>query len=129
MQTTAQAYGLFWYDMSLDIPLWKKVVIFPLANSSDKNNWLISRDENSLLYWENKYLMERFEKKIKNLHTVRLAPGIAEKNEILIDKFSVLLNPYPNEKARAEAVFEQTGADMYPKSRSSRRVAPRRIRR
>ena len=113
MQTTAQAYGLFWYDMSLDIPLWKKVVIFPLANSSDKNNWLISRDENSLLYWENKYLMERFEKKIKNLHTVRLAPGIAEKNEILIDKFSVLLNPYPNEKARAEAVFEQTGADMY----------------
>lgn len=113
MQTTAQAYGIFWYDMSSDIPMWKKVVIFPLANSSDKNNWLISRDENSLLYWENKHLMERFEKKIKNLHTVRLAPGIKEKDEILIDKFSVLLNPYPTEKARGAAVFEQTGADMY----------------
>lgn len=122
MQTPAQAYGIFWYDMSSDIPLWKKVVIFPLANSSDKNNWLISRDEDSLLYWENKYLMERFEKKIKNLHTVRLAPGIAEKDEILIDKFSVLLNPYPDEKTRAVAVFEQTGADMYlfPRFREKR---------
>jgi len=109
----AQAYGIFWYDMSLDIPMWKKVVIFPLANSSDKNNWLISRDENSLLYWENKHLMERFEKKIKNMHTVRLAPGIKEKDEILVDKFSVLLNPYPTEKSRGTAVFEQTGADMY----------------
>ncbi len=113
MQTSAQAYGIFWYDMSSDLPKWKKVVIFPLANSNDKNNWLISRDENSLLYWENKHLMERFEKKIKNLHTVRLAPGIEEKNEILVDKFSVLLNPYPTEKARAEAVFDKTGADMY----------------
>lgn len=113
MQTSAQAYGVFWYDMSSDLPQWKKVVLFPLANSNDKNNWLISRDENSLLYWENKHLMERLEKKIKNMHTVRLAPGIKEKTEILVDKFSVLLNPYPNEKARAEAVFEQTGADMY----------------
>ncbi len=113
MQASAQAYGIFWYDMSLDIPMWKKVVIFPLAYSNDKNNWLISYDENSLLYWENKHLMERFEKKIKNMHTVRLAPGIKEKDEILVDKFSVLLNPYPTEKARAEAVFEQTGADMY----------------
>lgn len=113
MQTSAQAYGIFWYDMSSDLPMWKKVVIFPLANSNDKNNYLISRDENSLLYWENKHLMERFEKKIKNLHTVRLAPGIKEKDEILVDKFSVLLNPYPDEKTRAEAVFEQTGADMY----------------
>lgn len=52
MQPPAQAYGIFWYDMSSDIPLWKKVVIFPLVNSSDKNNWLISRDEDSLLYWE-----------------------------------------------------------------------------
>lgn len=113
MQASAQAYGIFWYDMSSDLPKWKKVVIFPLANSSDKNRWLIDRDEKSLLYWENKHLMERFEKKIKNLHTVRLAPGIKEKDEILIDKFSVLLNPYPTEKARAAAVFEQTGADMY----------------
>ena len=113
MQASAQAHGVFWYDMSSDLPMWKKVVIFPLANSKDKNNYLISRDENSLLYWENKHLMERFEKKIKNLHTVRLAPGIKEKDEILVDKFSVLLNPYPNEKTRAEAVFEQTGADMY----------------
>lgn len=66
--------------------------------------------------------MERFEKKIKNLHTVRLAPGIAEKDEILIDKFSVLLNPYPDEKSRAAAVFEQTGADMYlfPRFREKR---------
>lgn len=113
MQASAQAYGIFWYDMSLDIPKWKKVVIFPLAYSNDKNNYLISRDENSLLYWENKHLMERFEKKIKNMHTVRLAPGIKEKDEILVDKFSVLLNPYPDEKTRATAVFEQTGADMY----------------
>lgn len=113
MQTSVHAYGIFWYDMSLDIPKWKKVVIFPLANSNDKNNYLISRDENSLLYWENKHLMERFEKKIKNMHTVRLAPGIKEKDEILVDKFSVLLNPYPDEKTRAAAVFEQTGADMY----------------
>ena len=112
-QTSAQAYGIFWYDMSSDMPMWKKVVILPLANSNDKDNYLISRDENSLLYWENKHLMDRFEKKIKNMHTVRLAPGITEQNEILVDKFSVLLNPYPNEKARAEAVFEQTGADMY----------------
>ena len=113
MQTSAQAYGLFWYDMSSNITQWKKLVIFPLAYSNDKNNYLISRDESSLLFWENKHLMERFEKKIKNMHTVRLAPGIKEKDEILIDKFSVLLKPYPNEKARAAAVFEQTGADMY----------------
>ena len=113
MQASAQAYGIFWYDMSSDIPLWKKVVIFPLANSNDKNNYLISRDENSLLYFQNKWLMNRFEKKIKNMHTVRLAPGIKEKDEILVDKFSVLLQPYPTEKARAVAVFEQTGADMY----------------
>ena len=122
MQTTAQAYGIFWYDMSSDLPMWKKVVIFPLANSNDKEVYLISRDENSLLYWENKHLMERFEKKIKNLHTVRLAPGIKEKDEILVDKFSVLLNPYPDEKTRAAAVFEQTGADMYlfPRFREKR---------
>ena len=113
IQSPTHAYGIFWYDMSSDIPLWKKVVIFPLANSNDKNNYLISRDEDSLLFWENKHLMDRFEKKIKNLHTVRLAPGIKEKDEILVDKFSVLLNPYPDEKARAAAVFEQTGADMY----------------
>ena len=113
MQTSAQAHGIFWYDMNSDLPMWKKVVIFPLANSNDKNNYLISRDENSLLFWENKYLMERFEKKIKNLHTIRLAPGIKEKDEILVDKFSVLLKPYPDEKSRATAVFEQTGADMY----------------
>ena len=111
--TPAQAYGIFWYDMSSDIPLWKKVVIFPLANSNDKNTYLISRDEESLLYWENKHLMERFEKKIKNLHTVRLAPGIKEKDEILVDKFSILLDPYPDERTRGAAVFEQTGADMY----------------
>ena len=113
MQTSAEAYGIFWYDMNSDLPKWKKVVIFPLANSNDKNNWLISRDENSLLYFQNKWLMNRFEKKIKNMHTVRLAPGIKEKDEILIDKFSILLNPYPDEKTRATAVFEQTGADMY----------------
>ena len=113
MLTTAQAYGIFWYDMSSDLPQWKKVVIFPLANSNDKDNYLISRDEDSLLYFQNKWLMDRFEKKIKNMHTVRLAPGIKEKDEILIDKFSVLLKPYPKEKTRAEAVFEQTGADMY----------------
>ena len=113
MQSAAQAYGIFWYDLTSDIGEWKKVVIFPLANSNDKNNYLIDRDEKSLLYWENKHLMERFEKKIKNLHTVRLAPGIKEKDEILVDKYSVLLQPYPSEKARAEAVFEQTGADMY----------------
>ena len=55
------------------------------------------------------------------MHTVRIAPGIKEKDEILIDKYSVLLNPYPSEKARAEAVFEQTGADMYlfPRFRSN----------
>lgn len=113
VQSSAQAYGLFWYDMSSQIAQWKKLVIFPLAYSNDKNNYLISRDETSLLFWENKHLMERLEKKIKNMHTVRLAPGIKEKDEILIDKFSVLLEPYPNEQARAKAVFEQTGADMY----------------
>ena len=113
MQSAAHAYGIFWYDLNSDIGEWKKVVIFPLANSNDKNTYLIDRNENSLLYWENKHLMERFEKKIKNLHTVRLAPGIDEEKEILVDKYSVLLQPYPNEKARAEAVFEQTGADMY----------------
>ena len=31
----------------------------------------------------------------------------------MVDKFSILLNPYPDEKTRAAAVFEQTGADMY----------------
>lgn len=113
MQTSAHAYGIFWYDLASDLPQWKKVVIFPLSYTSDKNRYLIDRDEKSLLYWENKHLMERFEKKIKNLHTVRLAPGIKEKDEILIDKFSVLLQPYPDEKTRAAAVFEQTGADMY----------------
>ena len=113
IQSSVHAYGIFWYDMNSDMANWKKVVIFPLAYSWDKNKYLISTDENSLLYWENKLLMERMEKKIKNMHTVRLAPGIAEKGEILIDKYSVLLQQYPNEKARAEAVFEQTGADMY----------------
>lgn len=109
----ASAYGMFWYDMSTDLPMWKKVVIFPLSNAWEKDRFLISTDENSLLYWENKYLMERFDKKIKNMHTIRLAPGIAEKGAILIDKYSMLLQPYPNEQARAAAVFEQTGADMY----------------
>ena len=115
MSATASvsAYGQFWYDMSTDLPTWKKVVIFPLSNAWEKDKFLISRDETSLLYWENKYLMERFEKKIKNMHTIRLAPGIAEKGEILVDKYSMLLEPFENEKARAEAVFEQTGADMY----------------
>ena len=109
----ASAYGMFWYDMSTDLPMWKKVVIFPLSNAWEKDKFLISTDENSLLYWENKYLMERFDKKIKNMHTIRLAPGIEEKGAILIDKYSMLLQPYPSEAARAEAVFEQTGADMY----------------
>lgn len=109
----ASAYSQFWYDMSTDLPMWKKVVIFPLSNAWEPDKFLISRDENSLLYWENKYLMERFDKKIKNMHTIRLAPGIAEKGAILIDKYSMLLEPFENEKARAEAVFEQTGADMY----------------
>ena len=107
------AYGMFWYDMSTDLPLWKKAVIFPLSNAWEPNRFLISTDETSLLYWENKYLMERFDKKIKNMHTIRLAPGIAEKGEILIDRYSMLLEPFESEKARAEAVFEQTGADMY----------------
>ena len=107
------AYGMFWYDMSSDLPLWKKAVIFPLSNAWEPDRFLISTDETSLLYWENKYLMERFEKKIKNMHTIRLAPGIKEKGEILLDRYSMLLEPFENEKARAEAVFERTGADMY----------------
>lgn len=111
--SSAGAFGLFWYDLNSDLPMWKKVVIFPLSNAREPDRFLISTDEDSLLYWENKYLMERFDKKIKNMHTVRLAPGIKEKNEILIDKYGALLQPFPSEKARAAAVFEQTGADMY----------------
>ncbi len=110
---TVSAYGQFWYDMHTDLPMWKKAVIFPLSNAWEPNKFLISYDEQSDLYWMNKYLMERFEKKIKNMHTIRLAPGIKEKNDILIDKYSMLLAPFESEKARAEAVFENTGADMY----------------
>ncbi len=111
--TSTQAYGVFWYDMNAGLEQWKKVVIFPLANAWARDKFLIDRSETSLLYWENKHLMERFEKKIRNLHTIRLSPDIREKGEILIDKYGVLLQKYPSERARAEAVFEQTGADMY----------------
>ena len=113
MSSTVGARGVFWYDINSGIEQWKKAVIFPLMDADNPNHFLINRDEKSLLYWENKYLMERFEKKIKNMHTIRLAPGIQEKGEILIDRYSMLLEPYQSEKARAAAVFEQTGADMY----------------
>lgn len=113
MSSTVSAYGVFWYDRHAGLERWKKVVIFPLMDANEPHDFLISRDETSLRYWENKYLMEQFEKKIKNMHTIRLAPDIKEKGEILLDKYSMLLEPFESEKARAEAVFEQTGADMY----------------
>ena len=113
MSSTASAYGFFWYDMKAGLENWKKVVIFPLANSWEPGKFLIDWDETSQLYWENKLMMEQFEKKIKNMHTVRLSPDIREKGEILTDKYSALLVPFDSERERAAAVFERTGADMY----------------
>ncbi|MBQ9480254.1 MAG: hypothetical protein IJU71_11980 [Selenomonadaceae bacterium] len=113
MSSTVGARGVFWYDINSGIEQWKKAVIFPLMDADNPNHFLINRDEKSLLYWENKYLMERFEKKIKNMHTIRLSPDIREKGEILLDKYSELLEPFASERERAEAVFERTGADLY----------------
>lgn len=113
MSSTVDARGVFWYDMYSGIEHWKKAVIFPLMDADNPNHFLINRDETSLLYWENKHLMERFEKKIKNMHTIRLSPDIREKGEILLDKYSELLEPFNSERERAEAVFERTGADLY----------------
>ncbi|MBR1579204.1 MAG: hypothetical protein IJ668_01700 [Selenomonadaceae bacterium] len=113
MSSTVGARDVFWYDINSGIEQWKKVVIFPLVDADNPDHFLINRDEKSELYWKNKYLMEHFEKKIKNMHTIRLSPDIKEKGEILLDKYSDLLKPFASERERAEAVFERTGADLY----------------
>ena len=110
---SVDAHGAFWYDKNVEITSLGKAMLFPLSNLSTPYDYIMSDNENSLSYKKNDYLFKQFSSKIKKLKFYRMAPGLFEKEQITLYKYLDLLQPFPSEQARAEAVYDKTAADMY----------------
>ena len=110
---SASAYGAFWYDKNVAITSLGKAMLFPLSDVNTPYQYKINPNEYSLEYKENDYLFKQFSKKIQKLKFYRMTPGLFEKEQITVDKYSDLLIAFPNEQARAAAVYDKTAADMY----------------
>ena len=113
IQNTVDAYGAFWYDKNVEITALGKAMLFPMSNMNTPYQYKINANEYSLEFKENDYLFKQFSKKISKLKFYRMAPGLFEKEQVTVDKYSDLLIEFPNEKARANAVYQKTAADMY----------------
>ena len=110
---SVNAYGAFWYDKNVAITSLGKAMLFPLSDVNTPYQYKINPNEYSLEYKENDYLFKQFSKKIQKLKFYRMTPGLFEKEQITVDKYSDLLIAFPNEQARAAAVYDKTAADMY----------------
>lgn len=80
-------------------------------------------EQDALWFRENDYFERQISKKM-NLRTIRLAPMIYEGSRVLSDspQFQELLNSFPTERERAQAVENATMADGYvlPRIRENR---------
>ncbi len=125
------AYEIFWYDRYTNFNKFAKIVLFPLSNIWDAPDDYQLGVEGSRNFKFNSYIDDRLSKKLKKVNFIRLADEIHEKSDILTNLYGELLNPFEDEKSRAEAVEKATMADMYivPRFRENRiqeDISPRR---
>lgn len=130
-QSTANAYGAFWYDKNMEITSLGKAMIFPWSWAHAPYEYITSNVESSYEYRVNDYLYQQFSKKIKKLKFYPMAPGLAELRDISGERYDGLLVPFSTEQDRAKAVSNETAADMYlvPQAREHRvqkDISPRR---
>ena len=120
--STAAAYEIFWYDRNCGFDKFAKIVLFPLTNVWDAPYEYQLGGEGTRNFTFNSYVDDRLTKKLKKINFIRLADEIREKDDILTNNLGVLLQPFEEEKFRAEAVEELTMADMYlvPRIRENR---------
>ncbi len=120
--TKVFAHEIFWYDRNSDFDRFAKIVLFPLSNAWDAPDDYQLGGEGTRNFTFNSYVDDRLTKKLKKINFIRLANEIREKDDILNNNLGILLQPFADEKSRAQAVEETTMADMYivPRFRENR---------
>lgn len=109
----AFAHGQLWYQVSANVPKFKKVVIYPLSNVGSEN-FLMNENEQSDEYKMNSFIDKRFVRKLK-IRTIPLGCPLDENMKIRTDaeKYAPLYQKFSTEAERGAAVGNITAADGY----------------